>query len=107
MQFSNGLTNPLGLWLGHLMFDTVWTVIISTLIVIVFAAAEPNTFTGLGFFVSTAEFDGTLLITENSGLCWCYMELLVLCSHTALRSWCHRLLLPLPLLRGIRSLCLS
>ncbi|KAF8634881.1 hypothetical protein AX15_000635 [Amanita polypyramis BW_CC] len=48
MQFSNGLTNPLGLWLGHLMFDTVWTVILSTIVAIVFATAS-NAFHGVGF----------------------------------------------------------
>lgn len=51
MQFSNGLTNPLGLWLGHLIFDTVWTVILSTIIAIVFATVS-NAFHGVGFFVS-------------------------------------------------------
>ncbi|KAJ7077598.1 hypothetical protein C8R43DRAFT_1178602, partial [Mycena crocata] len=49
MQFSNGLHNPVGLWLGHLMFDSVFTVIMATIVVIVFAAAS-NQFHGLGFF---------------------------------------------------------
>ncbi|KAF4612016.1 hypothetical protein D9613_004324 [Agrocybe pediades] len=48
MQMSNGLTDPIGLWLGHLMFDTISVVILSTIIVIVFAAAS-NQFHGLGF----------------------------------------------------------
>ncbi|TFK42170.1 hypothetical protein BDQ12DRAFT_710453 [Crucibulum laeve] len=47
MQMSNGLTNPIGLWLGHLMFDTICSVIISTIIVIIFATAS-NQFNGLG-----------------------------------------------------------
>jgi ATP-binding cassette subfamily A (ABC1) protein 3 len=49
MQFSNGLHNPIGLWLGHLMFDTIFTLIMSTIVIIVFAAAS-NQFHGLGFF---------------------------------------------------------
>ncbi|KAF9011286.1 hypothetical protein BDQ17DRAFT_1298756 [Cyathus striatus] len=49
MQMSNGLTNPIGLWLGHLMFDTISVVILSTIIIIVFAAAS-NQFHGLGLF---------------------------------------------------------
>lgn len=51
MQMSNGLTNPLGLWLGHLTFDTMFVVLSSTIITIVFAAAS-NQFHGLGYFVS-------------------------------------------------------
>ena len=82
MQFSNGLTNPLGLWLGHLMFDTVWTLILSTLIIIVFATAS-NVFNGLGFFVSKIRVNSQPLMTETSGLYWCSMELLVLCLHIA------------------------
>ncbi|KAF7307603.1 hypothetical protein MIND_00555500 [Mycena indigotica] len=49
MQFSNGLHNPVGLWLGHLMFDAIFTVIMSTIVIIIFAAVS-NQFHGLGFF---------------------------------------------------------
>ncbi|OSD01210.1 P-loop containing nucleoside triphosphate hydrolase protein [Trametes coccinea BRFM310] len=49
MQLSNGLSDPVGLWLGHLLFDSIFAVINATLIVIVFAAAS-NQFNGLGFF---------------------------------------------------------
>ncbi|KAI0756145.1 P-loop containing nucleoside triphosphate hydrolase protein [Daedaleopsis nitida] len=49
MQLSNGLSDPIGLWLGHLLFDSMFAVIAATLIVIIFAAAS-NQFTGLGFF---------------------------------------------------------
>jgi hypothetical protein len=52
MQMSNGLSNPIGLWLGHLLFDTIFTLIMSTIIVIIFAAVS-NQFHGLGFLVST------------------------------------------------------
>ncbi|CAA7266935.1 unnamed protein product [Cyclocybe aegerita] len=49
MQLSNGLTDPIGLWLGHLMFDTISVVILSTIITIVFALAASNQLQGLGF----------------------------------------------------------
>ncbi|KAJ8084935.1 hypothetical protein PM082_003712 [Marasmius tenuissimus] len=48
MQFSNGLTNTAGLWLGHLMFDSIFSVISSTIIVIIFATAS-NQFHGPAF----------------------------------------------------------
>ena len=51
MQMSNGLSDPIGLWLGHLMYDTITVVIISTVITVIFAAAYPNNFSGLGFLV--------------------------------------------------------
>ncbi|TFK69908.1 P-loop containing nucleoside triphosphate hydrolase protein [Pluteus cervinus] len=49
MQMSNGLTNPLGLWLGHLAFDSVFAVIISTIVIVVLAGTTSE-FHGLGFF---------------------------------------------------------
>ncbi|TFY63698.1 hypothetical protein EVJ58_g3098 [Rhodofomes roseus] len=49
MQLSNGLANPVGLWLGHLMFDTCFSIVIASVIIIVFAVAS-NQFAGLGFF---------------------------------------------------------
>ncbi|KAI0370085.1 P-loop containing nucleoside triphosphate hydrolase protein [Pilatotrama ljubarskyi] len=49
MQLSNGLSDPIGLWLGHLLFDSIFALINATLIVIVFAVAS-NQFNGLGFF---------------------------------------------------------
>lgn len=51
MQLSNGLADPAGLWLGHLMFDSVFGVIAATIIVIIFSAVS-NQFHGLGLFVS-------------------------------------------------------
>lgn len=51
MQLSNGLSDPIGLWIGHLMADSVTVVIIATIIIIVFAAAS-NQFHNLGLFVS-------------------------------------------------------
>ncbi|KAJ7726366.1 hypothetical protein B0H16DRAFT_1592682 [Mycena metata] len=49
MQYSNGLYNPIGLWLGHLAFDSIFTVIMATVVIIIFAAVS-NQFHGLGFF---------------------------------------------------------
>jgi len=65
MQLSNGLTNPIGLWLGHLMFDLISVTFLSTVIVIVFAVAPTSSqFHGLGYlvcstftFVSIPDFD--------------------------------------------------
>ena len=42
MQFSNGLSNPAGLWLGHLMFDSIFSIVIATILVIVFTAKSPQ-----------------------------------------------------------------
>lgn len=50
MQFSNGLTNPAGLWLGHLFFDGIFGIVLATIIIIVFAVAS-NQFHGLGYLV--------------------------------------------------------
>jgi len=50
MQLSNGLANPVGLWLGHLMFDSLFTVFIATVIVTVFSTVS-NKFHGPGFLV--------------------------------------------------------
>ncbi|KAF8590206.1 P-loop containing nucleoside triphosphate hydrolase protein [Ramaria rubella] len=49
MQLSNGLTNPAGLWLGHLLFDGVFCSILATIIIIIFAVASTQ-FHGLGYF---------------------------------------------------------
>ena len=40
-----------GLWIGHLLFDSVFSVTLTTIIIIVFATAS-NQFHGLGLFVS-------------------------------------------------------
>ncbi|EIW87313.1 P-loop containing nucleoside triphosphate hydrolase protein [Coniophora puteana RWD-64-598 SS2] len=49
MQLSNGLSDPIGLWLGHLLFDTIFSVVLATVIIIIFASVS-NQFHGLGFF---------------------------------------------------------
>ncbi|KAF9235154.1 hypothetical protein BU15DRAFT_78325 [Melanogaster broomeanus] len=50
MQLSNGLSNPIGLWLGHLLWDSMFSVTIATIIIIIFAIVGSNQFYGLGFF---------------------------------------------------------
>ncbi|KAG9313874.1 P-loop containing nucleoside triphosphate hydrolase protein [Chiua virens] len=50
MQLSNGLSDPIGLWLGHLLWDSLFGVIIATIIIIVFATTVSNQFYGLGLF---------------------------------------------------------
>lgn len=66
MQLSNGLADPVGLWLGHLMFDSIFCVVIATLIIAIFAGAS-NQFHGLGFFVSLhfTSIDDTLIFTSD------------------------------------------
>ncbi|KAG6369374.1 P-loop containing nucleoside triphosphate hydrolase protein [Boletus reticuloceps] len=48
-QLSNGLSDPIGLWLSHLLWDSIFGVIIATIVVIVFATVS-NQFYGLGLF---------------------------------------------------------
>jgi ATP-binding cassette subfamily A (ABC1) protein 3 len=50
MQLSNGLANPVGLWLGHLMFDSLFTLFIATVTIILFATVTDQ-FNGPGFLV--------------------------------------------------------
>jgi hypothetical protein len=83
MQLSNGLTNPVGLWLGHLMFDTITTVILSTVIIIIFATLSDQ-FHGLGALVCLVSIfcSSCPYINGFSGLCSSSMESLRLFSPT-------------------------
>ena len=60
MQLSNGLANPTGLWFGHLMFDSMFTVFIATVAVAIFSTVV-DAFHGLGFLVRVLSLrsDGT------------------------------------------------
>ncbi|KAH9937769.1 P-loop containing nucleoside triphosphate hydrolase protein [Epithele typhae] len=49
MHFSNGLSNPAGLWLGHLIFDAMTTTFAATLLVVVWAGKYAFFFHGLGY----------------------------------------------------------
>ena len=71
MQYSNGLTHPAGLWLGHLLFDGISGIAIATIVTVVFAAVMPQQFHGLGYLVShilSARF--LPKIPCRSGLLW-------------------------------------
>lgn len=50
MQLSNGISNPVGLWCGHLLFDSISTLVMATLVVVLFATLS-NQFYGLGILV--------------------------------------------------------
>ncbi|KAJ7920707.1 hypothetical protein B0H13DRAFT_2421286 [Mycena leptocephala] len=47
MQLSNGISNPVGLWCGHLLFDSIPIFVMATLVVILFAHLS-HQFYGLG-----------------------------------------------------------
>ncbi|KAH7923324.1 hypothetical protein BV22DRAFT_594380 [Leucogyrophana mollusca] len=69
MQRSNGLSNPVGLWLGHLLFDSISFVFVASVIAIALAAA--SRFHGVGYLLS-----------------WYSVGLPLYCMHTALPfSW--------------------
>ena len=38
MQLLNGIVDLVGLWLGHLIFDSLFTIFIATAVVIIFSA---------------------------------------------------------------------
>ncbi|KAI0947262.1 hypothetical protein AcV7_009727 [Taiwanofungus camphoratus] len=49
MQLSNGLSDPAGLWLGHLMFDSIFAVVAASVMMIIFATVS-HQFHGIGYF---------------------------------------------------------
>ena len=77
MQLSNGLTDPIGLWLGHLMFDVIWSILLSSIIIIIFATVS-NQFHGLGFLVClylscSKGIHSDKWLCYRSGWFWCFM----------------------------------
>ena len=44
MQLSNGVSNPAGMWLGHLLFDGIPGLIIATVTAAVFATTQSDQF---------------------------------------------------------------
>jgi len=91
MQLSNGLTDPVGLWLGHLMFDTIVVVMLSTIIIIIFAAVS-NQIHDHGFLVS--------LQTSKDGLALRPFQWFILLLYgitAALFSYCVSLIVASPL----------
>ena len=75
MQMSNGLTDVTGLWLGHLMFDAMFSTLAATIVIIVFATVTSQ-FQGLGLFVSCG-----LLIKINTN------DQIVACSRSLRLCW--------------------
>ena len=68
MQLSNGLAKSISLWLGHLVFDGFFCVLIATINTAVFATLAGQ-FHGLGLFVGVSAFPRTrLLIWISVGL---------------------------------------
>jgi ATP-binding cassette subfamily A (ABC1) protein 3 len=51
MQLSNGISNPAGMWLGHLLFDGIPGVVIATVVAAVFAATQPDQFSFIPLLV--------------------------------------------------------
>ncbi|KAF4611855.1 hypothetical protein D9613_004347 [Agrocybe pediades] len=75
MQFSNGMSSPAGLWLGHLMFDIIPSSILTTVVITVFGVASRQ-FNGLDYM-------------------WCILFLYGICS--TLFAYCISLFTPSPL----------
>jgi len=44
MQLSNGVSNPAGMWLGHLLFDGIPGLIIATVVAAVVATTQADQF---------------------------------------------------------------
>jgi ATP-binding cassette subfamily A (ABC1) protein 3 len=63
MQLSNGVSNPAGMWLGHLLFDGISGIIIATAVAAVFAATQPDQFRFIPLLV--CNFHEILLSSEN------------------------------------------
>ena len=51
MQFSNGLNNPVGLWLGHLLFDSIFSVVVASIICLLFFGLSRIHFNEIGLLV--------------------------------------------------------
>jgi hypothetical protein len=65
MQSSNGLSDPIGLWMGHLMFDSIFSVTLATVIIAVFATAS-NQFHGLALLVSFDIFTNSRYLIKSN-----------------------------------------
>jgi len=107
MQLSNGLANPVGLWLGHLMFDSLFSIFIATVIVVVFSTVSDK-FHGPGFLVRVSPLRwrwNRVPITSFSGWPWSFTGLPARCFHTASLYSCLRRWLPSLSLRATRSSC--
>jgi ATP-binding cassette, subfamily A (ABC1), member 3 len=92
MQLSNGLSNPAGMWLGHFMFDSIFSVLAATVITIVFAAVMNTQFHGLGLFVSKSIFIQRKMLI---GVQWLVMVLYGMAA--TLFAYCVSLVVSSPL----------
>lgn len=48
MMLSNGLSNPFGLWLGHVFYDCLVTTVVSIVVVAIYSAQKPEKVQFLG-----------------------------------------------------------
>ena len=65
MQYSNGLSNPAGLWLGHWLFDAIPGILITIVVVIVVSTVqEKDQFHFTAYFVSIYDVVGGLAIAD-------------------------------------------
>jgi len=65
MQLSNGVSNPAGMWFGHLLFDGIPGIIIATVAAAVFAATQSDQFRFIPLLVSNFSFTQLMIwITE-------------------------------------------
>jgi ATP-binding cassette subfamily A (ABC1) protein 3 len=79
MQLSNGVSNPAGMWLGHLLFDGIVGVIIATVVVAVFATTQSDQFRFIPLLVwnfheilLSLELHGVSVVCD--GALWIHIE---------------------------------
>lgn len=108
MQLSNGLADPSGLWIGHLLFDGMFSTAASVVIIIVFATVTDQ-FHGLGLFVSQISHDlaSYLNFFLSSGLYYFCMGWRGRCSRIASPWSPTHHSLPLLWLQATKLLCSS
>ena len=92
MQLSNGLANPLGLWLGHLMFDSLFTIFIATVVIIIFSTVT-SSFNGPGFLVCFS----CVAIERNTEHLIQWLVMVLYGITATLWAYCVSLFMPSPL----------
>jgi ATP-binding cassette, subfamily A (ABC1), member 3 len=95
MQYSNGLSSPLGLWLGHLAFDSMFAILTSTIITLVLATVKPASveFQALGLLVRLMPISNLQYPLRFSQ--WFVMTLYLITS--TLFAYCWTLIIKAPL----------
>lgn len=66
MQLSNGIANPASLWLGHLLFDGMFGVVVAIIIAVVFSKVSTQ-FSYLGLYVSTLSVQSPYFLRPLQG----------------------------------------